>query len=114
MLFFAEATYCIIMGVSHSPVIILLVYSVFTVPDMISLNYKLFTGSGWSMEYSTAGYVVSSTNVVSFSPHGVNVGDGDKDGCPSRVKGGVQEMRTVVGAVTVRLLTDSNYNLYNV
>ena len=63
------------------------------------------------MEYCTAGYVVSSANVVSFSPHGVNVGDGDivaQDGCPSRVKGGVQEMRTVVGAVTVRLQTDSN------
>ena len=63
------------------------------------------------MEYSTAGYVVFSANVVSFSPHGVNVGDGDivaQDGCPSRVKGGVQEMRTAVGAVTVKLLAYSN------
>ena len=46
--------------------------------------------------------VSPSTDIVSFSPLHGGVGDGDivaQDGYPSRVKGGLQEMRTVYSGV---------------
>ena len=74
-----------------------------------TITVKLFSGSGWSMEYSR---VVSSTDTVSFSPLVVLVMVTlyPRMGTPSRVKGGLQEMRTVVElmVVTVRLWTAPN------